>query len=341
MAVLDQITAITQDVIGDPNLDLIEFSHPLMDVLWKKRRAFDQTGHNFTWALRYKRLPGSAFEYYDRLTVSAPEQFQAAVVPMRQREVAVVISGQELVETIRMDVDMLLNKTSKLGDIGGERIGTLVNLLKSKMLTAPKDMRQYLANDLWGDGTGSENKALDGVGNIIRNNTAAYAGLAAAALDTDAEGRNMWASIVNGTAGATDTLQFSDIRTDMSAIANGRGYKQDQFYAVVTPSIYHGIELVLGASSEHNTGTAAEIGFQTITWHNLTFLPDPDAISDAVTYIDTEGFQLFYDPIQDMKFTSWVKPYDQEAISCRLIFRGQFVGLDRRRQGMRQGIALA
>ena len=341
MAVLDQITTITQAVIGDPNLNLIEFDHALLDVLWRKRKVFDQTGHLFEWAIRYTRQPGSAFEYYDVLTNSAPEQFQKGSVTLRQREVAIVISSQELLETIRMDADMLVNKTRNLGDIGGDRINTLVNLLKAKLVTAPNDMRAYLANDLWGDGTGSGGKALDGVRNIILNNTSAYAGLAAAALGTDAAGNNLWASIVNGTAGNTDTFQLSDVRTDMSSIANGRAYQKDQFYVIVTPSILHGLELVLEASAIHNTGTAAELGYETITWHNLTFMADPDAISDAAVYVDTSAFRLFYDPIWDMKFSSWIKPDNQEAISCRLLFRGQFVCEDRRRQGMRQGIALA
>jgi hypothetical protein len=202
------------------------------------------------------------------------------------------------------------------------------------------DMRQQLAEALWADGSGNDGKNMDGIVNIIRENTSSYAGLAVGDLGVGKDGNNFWASIVSGTAGNTDLLTFGNIRTDRATILNGRAVQNDQFFGFCSPTIFGGLEMALAGQAEMDTGTAAELGFSAIKYRNLIFVEDADAISDGILYLNTRHFQIYVDKVWNMKLTDWVKPVDQEAIVARLLVRCQAVCPDRRRHGYRQGITL-
>ena len=339
MAVLAEISAVTRNMAETPDMDLIEFDHAMFDILWEKKRVVDEVGKGIELPIRYQRLPGGAFEYYDELSTEAVPQFQVPEVTWKNHYITISISSEELIQTVRMDADDLAKK-SNVRDLGGEKTNVIVNLIQRKMESAPMDMRQLLAKAAWSDGTGNGGKNMDGVLNIIRDNTADYAGLAVAALGAGDDGNNFWASIVNGTAGNTDTLTFGNLRSDRATIVNGRAVKADTFFGFVSPTIFGGLEMALAGQAEMDTGTAAELGFSSIKYRNLIFVEDADAVSDAVTYINTRHFQLYVDKVWNMKLTDWVKPVDQEAIVARLLVRSQVVCSDRRRQGYRQGITL-
>ena len=339
MAVLAEISAVTRNMVAEPDMDLIEFEHAAFDILWEKKRITDEPGRGIELPTRYQRLPGGAFEYYDELSVEAVPQFKVPEVAWKNHYITIAISSEELIQTVRMDADDLMKKQNTR-DLGGEKTNVLVNLIQRKMESAPMDMRQQLAEALWADGSGNDGKNMDGIGNIIRENTASYAGLAVGDLGVGKDGNNFWASILSGTSGNTDLLTFGNIRTDRATILNGRAVKNDTFFGFCSPTIFGGLEMALAGQAEMDTGTAAELGFSSIKYRNLIFVEDADAVSDGVLYLNTRYFQIYVDSVWNMKLTDWVKPVDQEAIVARLLVRCQAVCPDRRRHGYRQGITL-
>ena len=342
MAVLDQISNMTYNTALEPVLDLYEFDHALFDLLEKNARVVDFKGAYIDVPLKYKRLPGGSYEYYDTLTTNAVEQFTKAQYTWKHHQVTAAISSQELIETIGIEADEL-RETENFDRLGAENAKVLVNLLAEKVGGAPSDLKAQLAAALWSDGTGNSGKDMSGIDAIILNNTSNLGGLATTALGNDQFGNSLWASRVAGTSGNTDTYSLDNIRTDFAAIMQGRAVKKNRFWAVTTPTIVGGLGLTLQGQVRYEPNQAQEMGYQTMTYNMLTFLGDADAAvyhSDAVIYIDLSAIQMFKHKALNNKWSRWAKPDDQEAIVARLRTRAQNICRDRRALGWRQGITL-
>lgn len=344
MAVLAEIAAITYDWAVDPEVGrmMIETPHPMLDIFLEKAKRVNRAGTQIDIPVKRRRLPGGTFEYYDELSTVAVPQWEVATTRMRNHFVTISISSQELLETVRMDADMLL-KRRNLDDLGAERAQVIIDLLAEKVASAPNDLRQELADSLW-TGSGSDVKAIDSLYNIIYNNTASYGGVAANGFGTDAGGNNFWASIVNGTAGNTDPYTFANVKTDRAQITRGRKPRTGSFYTIMSPDDFGGMEMALqGQQRFEAKSTAAELGFETIAYRNMVFMEDPDFgdnYTADVAYVNCDAIQMYIDSIWDFKITEWVKSFDNEAINARMYFRGQVVCKDRRHNGWRTGITL-
>jgi len=344
MAVLDEISAITYDqaVPAELGRDMIEYEHTALDILLEKAKRVNKPGAYIDIPVRRRRLPTGAFEYYDELSTTAVPQWETAQTRFRNHYVTVSISSQELIETVRMSADDLLERRS-LDDVGAESALVIVNLIGEKIASAPMDLRQELSDSLW-TGSGGDNKAIDSLYDIIYNNTAAYGGVAAAGFGQDAQSNNFWASIVNGTAGNTDPYTFANVKTDRAQILHGKAVRAGDFYAFMSPDDYGGMEFALqGQQRFEAKSTAAELGFDTIAYRNLVFTEDSDLadnFTSDVVYLNLRTMQMYIDPVWDFKMTKWVKSFENEAINARMYFRGQLVCWDRRRNGWRQGISL-
>lgn len=338
MAALAQMNALGRPSVADPMMDLLDEHHVTWDLLKSRAKTVDARDKRIEVPVRYKRLPGGAYEYYDPLTPQNVEMFLVPQVQWRNHYVDLAISGDELLENSGITIKELTNAAS-LGSLAGDGAQVVVNLMAAKMAKAEPDLDNLLSVHLWSTTSTTGSKYMDNLQTIILNNTSAYAEKAANAFGTGKDGLNLWASIVNGTAGNTDPYDSDSIKTDRSAILRGRATNRENFKCIMDPDLFGGLEQSLGATAIQNPPNV-ELGYESITYRGLEFIEDNDATANQATFINLMGMQLYRHAKRNYALEDWAVRDDQDAVSTRLVLRCQLVCWDRRRQGARVGIDL-
>jgi hypothetical protein len=338
MGALEQMSALGRPSVTDPMMDLLDEHHVTWDLLKSRAKTVDAGDKRIDIPVRTKRMPGGAYEYYDPLQPQVVEMFQVPQVQWRNHYVDIAISGDELLENSGVTIDELVNSAS-LGSLEGDGAQVVVNLMAAKMAKAEPDLDNLMSVHLWSSTASTGSKFMDTFQQIIINNTAAYAGKAASAFGTGKDGNNLWASIVNGTAGNTDLFDSDAIKTDRSAILRGRTTNRNDFKCIMDPDLFGGLEQSLGATAIQNPPNA-ELGYESITYRGLEFIEDNDSPANRATYINLQGMQLYKHAKRNYKLESWKQRDDQDSVSTRLVLRCQLICWDRRRQGARLGIDL-
>lgn len=336
---LDQLDIANNQVFLGHYDELIEWSRPMLDMFDAEQKVVDKPGREIKETVHYKRLPGGSYQYYEPLNTDAVEQVSEVTETWTQNYVTVSISEQEIIENIGVNLDSLMGM-SAIRDIGGEKATTLVNLLSDKMKTAPNDLAERRALILLSDGTYENAEVMNGLVNIIEDNTSDLHGKAVAAFGTDRRtaSSNFWASHIKDCSG--EVLNFDhikDIRWKVCSrgrIKTGKNGKAETIKAYCNADVYGFLELVLQQQVQYKPGENGEIGVPSITWRGLEFIEDTLVEDGDIWLINHRLLKSIKDPALMNHWGKWEKPVGQRALTKQYLCREQMFTWDRHAHGM-------
>ena len=231
----------------------------------------------------------------------------------------------------------------------------IVDLLTEEFRSVGRGLNDYMGTDLYLDGTGNSNKALTGLVAQVDDgtNVATFQGLSRTTYPT-------LKSTLNAQGGA---LALSNLATDFDGAQVG--YDQPTL-GVTTPAVFSIIEALYTATSRYQlvqqvgrvkvsaagvmpeaAGVSGNVGFTGIMFRGMPIVLD-DKCTAGNLYMLNENYLDFYEMPPDPNFvggtrdgfgwTGWKKPTNQDVIVSQLIWYGQLVGTQPRKNSRRTGI---
>ena len=227
----------------------------------------------------------------------------------------------------------------------------VVDLLAAEFEGASRALRNSLAEDLFGDGTGNSSKALNGLVYQVDDatNVTTFQGLS----------RNTYTNLRATLTAQSGALSFTNLATDYDASQVG---SDSPTLGVTTPAVWSIIERLttptqnmeigkayprLAPAGAEAPGIALNYGATFITYRGVPIISD-DQCTAANLFLLNENHLFLYlidqDPLfaesskEGFSWTGWKKSSNQNAIVSQLLFAGQLVGDSPRTMSRRTGI---
>lgn len=231
----------------------------------------------------------------------------------------------------------------------------IVDLLTAEFTSVSRALNDLMGTDLYGDGTGNNNKALTGLIAQVDDgtNVSTFQGLSRTTYPT-------LQSTYNTQSGA---LGLDDLATDFDGAQIG--YDQPTL-GVTTPAVFSIIEALYLATSRYqlvqqvgrvrataagvmpeSAGVNGNVGFTGIMFRGMPIILD-DKCTTGNLYMLNENYLDLYEMSPDPAFvagtqdgfgwTGWKKPSNQDVIVSQMIWYGQLVGTEPRKNSRRVSI---
>lgn len=231
----------------------------------------------------------------------------------------------------------------------------IVDLLTAEFQSVGRALNDLMGTDLYGDGTGNGGKALTGLIAQVDDgtNVATFQGLSRTTYPT-------LKSTFNTQSGA---LSLANLATDFDGAQIG--YDQPTL-GVTTPSIFSIIEALYVSNSRYqivqnvgrikataagvmpeSAGATGNAGFTGIMFRGMPIILD-DKCTTGTLFMLNENYLDLYELAADPAFvtgsqegfgwTGWKKPTNQDVIVSQLLWYGQLVGLEPRKNSRRVSI---
>lgn len=229
----------------------------------------------------------------------------------------------------------------------------IVDLMTAEFTSVSKALNDELGDDLYGDGTGNNSKAITGLVAHVDDST----------YITDYQGlsRSTYATLkatLNTQGGA---LGLDDLAADFDAAQVG---SDQPTLGVTTPAIFTIYEALLTANSRYTIvqnsgrfhltaagietgGITANAGFTGLMFRGMPLISDDKCPSGNLFMLNEKTISLYGiapDPnfVEGSKegfgWTGWKKPTNQDVIVGQFIWYGQLVGTEPRKNSRRISI---
>lgn len=227
----------------------------------------------------------------------------------------------------------------------------VVDLLTAEMMSIGKALPDLMGDHLYLDGTGNNNKNLTGLVAHVDDSTnvTTYQNLS----------RSTYTRLQSTLTAQSGALALSDVAADYDA-AQISNDSPDLF--VTTPAVFTIFEALLTPTVQHNMpmqrmrmtaagletgGVMGNQGFTALAFRGVPFISDDKCTSGNIYTLNTNYLDL-YEMTPDGNFvngtregfgwTGWKRSINQDAIVSNLIWYGQLVGTQPRKQARRTGI---
>lgn len=228
----------------------------------------------------------------------------------------------------------------------------IVDLLTAEFNSVGIALNDLMGTDLYGDGTGNNNKALTGLVAQIDNgtNVTTFQGLSRTTYPT-------LKSTYNTQSGA---LGLDDLATDWDGAQIG---SDQPTIGVTTPAVFSIYEALLTSTNHvqvvpnqrftltaagiQNAGVQGNAGFTGLSFRGMPIISD-DKCTAGNLYMINERYLDLYEMAPDPNFvsgtqegfgwTGWKKPTNQDVIVSQMIWYGQLVGTEPRKNSRRVSI---
>jgi hypothetical protein len=272
-------------------------------------------------------------------------------------------SGGDLFDTNQEDVrqDFLINPAQYYANLTitgiqraanrGER--AIVDLLSAEFSSVGTALQQLMGTDLYGNGTGNSNKALTGLLAQVDDGSGVnvFQNLSRTTYPT-------LKSTVNTQSGA---LGLDDLATDWDGAQIGNDHPT---LGLTTPSVFSIVDALYTATSRYqlvqdvgrvtltasgivNAGVQGNVGFTGIMFRGMPIISD-DKCPTGTLYFLNENYLDMYEMAPDANFvagtqegfgwTGWKKPTNQDVIVSQLLWYGQLIGTQPRKNSRRDSI---
>lgn len=324
------VTSVTREKFFPTVVDNVFDGIPLFMRLRDKARPWSG-GYRLNIPTEVStRTAGGSFSGFDTLSTNQENVRANFTVDPSEYYWAVAISG----------IQKALNK-------GPEAV---VDLLTAEFEGTGRALRNALAEDLFGDGTGNSSKALNGLAYHVDDatDTVTYQGLS----------RNTYTNLRSTRTAQSGALSFTNLATDYDAAQVG---SDSPTLGVTTPAVWSIIErlttptqnMEIGkaypklAPAGGTGGIALNYGVNAITYRGVPIISDDNCTSANLFFLNENHLNLYLidqDPLladsskEGFAWTGWKKSTNQNAIVGQLLFAGQLVGDSPRTMSRRTAI---
>lgn len=192
----------------------------------------------------------------------------------------------------------------------------VVDLVFAKMNSGQNKLMSDLGTDLFLDGTGNTNKALDGL-DLICSATATLGGVAVADMAT-------W---VGTTTTTTEALSPSVLRTLRRAALFSEGQPT---IIVTTPALFDAIRSFITPNQQLTDSELAKFGFKSVEFEGLTVVTDLKCPSGTLYMIDEKHVDVTSHSTYNFKQTGWIEAQDKTTMVNKIWWFGNMTCSHRR-----------
>lgn len=227
----------------------------------------------------------------------------------------------------------------------------VIDLLTAEMTSVGKALPDKMGDDIYGDGTGNLNKAITGLNAHVDDSTdvVTYQGLS----------RTTYTRLRSTRTAQSGSLTLANIAADYDAAQIGSDSPTlflttpaifSIYEALLTPTVVTNMPLQrmrLTAAGLENGGIQGNQGFTALAFRGVPFVSDDKATSGSLWTLN-ENYLDLYEMEPDGNFvsgskegfawTGWKKSINQDAIVSQILWYGQMVGTQPRKQARRTGI---
>lgn len=231
----------------------------------------------------------------------------------------------------------------------------IVDLMTAEFQSVGRALRNNMGNDLYLDGTGNDSKAIQGLQYQVDDGTITptFQGLSRSTFPT-------LQSTVTSQSGA---LGLSNIASDFDAAQIDN---DEPTIGITTKAIFSIIEALytqtaryqinasvnerikLTAAGIERAGVSANAGFTGLMFRGMPFVTDERCTAGNYYLLNERHLDLYELPvhpdfvdgsIENFGWTGWKKPTNQDVIVGQLLWYGQVVGTEPRKQARRYNIS--
>jgi len=299
-------------------VDNISDATPLLWWLTQNdRKKYVDGGQSFEVPLMYSLASVQPFEGYDELQTEPTEGIAPATFLLKKYQVPVVISRD--------------HETDNMGET------RVIDLLEAKVKQAEISFKEQLNYDLINNGYAGATATLGtatpnplrvtGILDFLQdtNQARAYGGIASS---TNTWWQNYFAD------GSAATI-VADMRTAYLTTSRGSDAPDLILAAQDAYSTYEG---ALVDSQRYVNTLAADAGFESLMFHGTTVLFDRDVPDDTMFFLNSNYLNLVVHRAVDMTPTPFREAEKQWARFSRIMWKGELVCSNRKRQGLLYGL---
>lgn len=253
----------------------------------------------------------------DTLAIAESEEFTSALFPWRQHSTAVTVTG--------------------LDEIQNSGEAAFLDLLGSKIDVAKETATADLNTMFHGDGTGNSSKDMNGLQNLVAQNSSAVGG-----IDPSDADNTWWQSQLHD---ATDSAAFSHTnftvldRQMVTNVYNDASVGGDTpKFGLTTQELHEFYESLLQQNVRHTDAQLADAGFAAIEAKGKPIVYDEETPTGYFYWINPSYLKLKVHRNRFFKAGPFIQPNDQDIRTMKLLTAGNLTISSRRRQGCITGL---
>ena len=308
-AFTDIVTTTLQGYSGELS-DNITNHNALLRRINKKGNKKVATGRSIVQELEYAE--NSTVQWYngaDLLDVSASETYTAAEFSYKQLAGNVVITGLEEIQ-----------------NSGKEAVH---NLLKSRIKTLDKSLKNEMATALYAAGTGNDGKEIGGLQLLVADNGQGEVG------GINSATYSWWRNYIYDFSDASVTASSSTIQTAMNTTWINTIRGADKTDTIVSSSAYWLMYLSsLQANQRFTSSDEAEAGFMSLKFMTADVFYDDQCPATHMYFLNTD--YLFLRPAKGRDFVPLGEKssVNQDALVMPMVWGGNMAISNRSLQGL-------
>lgn len=213
-----------------------------------------------------------------------------------------------------------LEKRSNQGESG------MINLLTAKMKQTEMSLKDRMATDAFGDGTGNGGKNLTGLQALI-SATATVGGLSPTTY-------TWWKADVTASAGSFAATGPDKMRTTFNNVTYGND-KADSIFT--TQTVFEYYEKYLQPQERFQSNTAADAGFMNLTFKGVPIIFDRACPSGYMYFLNSKYLSFVVHSDADFSTGPFTTPENQDVATAQILFQGNLTTNCRRKLGLITG----
>lgn len=274
-------------------------------------------GEKLRISIDYAKNPtAKSYDDLEGLDVSRRQTQTSAHYAWKQYSASVTISGREI-------------RINKAQD------SKLFDLLDARLNNAAKSLVDVITTGVYSDGTGNASKDITGLEAAIETTpgTTAYAGVPVA--------NTAWQNKVQTASGAAAVNLVKHLRTVWNQCSQGsEGFDSSPNLIVVPRTVHESYEALLQPQYRYGSGEAGDAGVGVLRFKGSDFIWSDYCTSGTAYLLNLNHLFLYVH--EDANFQSTneglQKPVNQDGLSTQVLFMGNFLMNNRRKNGKITGI---
>lgn len=313
------INSVTRRFVSPEITDQVYNSVLLLYRLARANKKKVQGGLHIEKVLNYRRMGvGGPYVGFDPLDTAPVDVWKNAAWAWKQYHVPVTFDGRSL----------LVNDSPE----------AIANLVEGYSEVAREEMQELLGNDLFSDVVTNDER-IDGLQGAVDNGTVAatYGGLGARTTTND-----FWQPDTGALDTTTAVLTLDALQTVFQAAVDGA---QHPTIIITTDANYNRLWGALQPQQRFPSQAMgsdeqlAKAGFTNLLFNNVPVAVDPHCNANHIYFLNENYIEWVVHPSRDIVMTDFIQPGNQDAMTAQLLFMGNLVISNIRRQGKMNAVA--
>jgi hypothetical protein len=286
----DELSSVTEKYFVKKMTDNVFNSNALLQRLRKKNYKAQDGGTKIVVPVAYAAT--SAAGWYtgtDTLNTTANDQITAAAFDRSHAYASITVTH----------TDTLTNS----GD------AAMVDFVRSKVQLAEMTLKDNLGTGVFNAGTDS--KALIGL-RLAVDSAGTYGGISR----TDYA---WWASDEDST---TAVLTLAALNASYGDVTVGN---DKPTVAVTTQDVYDSYMALLQPQQRFTDSSTADAGFENLMYRSIPIIVDSHCPANTLFFLNENYITLYYHPADNMRFSPFITPTDQNVATAKIYWAGQLV----------------